>query len=189
MAISPAMGFGIGKGIIGLGSAFKGGGTTPSLYDNGNPMAGVQQMQMQSNEIEAKSLEEQAQQAMYEAGLEAQQKAREAHLFRENQANTYSASGVLLEGSPMEVLNETRSLAQQEVDMILKRGQATGNVLRGKAFNTRSEGRAAVLGQNIKFASDAASAKMTAIGSRQTPFVDFFNDMGKLLPGATKGTP
>lgn len=185
MAMSPAMGFGIGKGVIGLGSAFK-GGNTPSLYDHGNPMAGAQNMQMNAYSTEAQSLTDQANQAMYEAGVEAQQKARDAHKFREDQANTYSASGVQLEGSPMEVLNETRALASQEVDAILKRGKATGDVLRAKAFNTMSEGRASILGQNISYAADAASAKMTAIGSRKTPFVDFFNNMGSLLPGATK---
>lgn len=183
--MSPASGASLGSGLFQIGAGLLGMGKSymPSMED---PSAGLYGIQQKAYDNEAIAQEQQAMQAEYEAGLAAQQKAREVHMHRENQANTYSASGVTLDGSPMDVLNETRALGQQEVDAILKSGQASGELLRRKAMLTRNEGRAAILGSQIKFQTEAAANKISAIGSQRTPIVSGLKGLANLLPGASK---
>lgn len=94
---------------------------------------------------ESALIDEQASLAEQEAAYEAEQRARDVRKFQAKQESKYLASGVTLAGSPALVLEETRQLGQQEIDAIMRRGQAQAKLLRMKSKQTRSAGRAGIL--------------------------------------------
>ena len=124
----------------------------------GQPFGAALDQQSYAAEQEALAQEEQGRIAEQEAALYAEQKTREAGKFAQQQALNYSASGVLLEGTPAQVLNETRNLAAQEVEAILKQGAAQGNLARRKAGIVRSSALANRLGDEAKFKTAANKA-------------------------------
>lgn len=80
-----------------------------------------------------------------EAEMAAIQKQREVRLFREDQAHKYLAGGVLLDGSPLAVLDETRRLGDQEVAAIRRSGAARAKLVRLKADNLEQAGMESLL--------------------------------------------
>lgn len=138
-------------------------------YQQANaPFQAALNLQQQAYNQEADLYDQQAQIALDEAGRDAEIKARDAEKFRAQQALNYSASGVLLEGSPMEVLNETRRLASQEIDATLARGGAQADLLRQRAMQTRTVGRASLLGEQAKYTQQATQARIQEINNRGT---------------------
>jgi hypothetical protein len=131
-----------------------------------NPLKGLYEMQQANTEQEALMQEKQAQVASDEAGIAAEQKAREVQTTRSEQANAYSASGVLLEGSPLAVLEATRRLGSQEVDALMRRGAAQADLYNQQANITRNQGRASLLGSQTAYDISGAQAKMQTIQSR-----------------------
>lgn len=105
---------------------------------------------------------------------QAQNAALEGKMFRENQAQAYNNSGVLLEGSPMKVLENTRQLAQQQVSNIIAQGQLTSQSLLQKGTQTINQGYASLLGQNNSYLTDLAGAK---IGASNAMFSGFGSDI------------
>jgi hypothetical protein len=57
----------------------------------------------------------------------------------------FLANGVSLEGSPMEVVQSSKSYAQTQVQSILNEGAAKYNLAQGQAAITESKGRAALI--------------------------------------------
>ena len=98
---------------------------------------------------EAELLEQQGALAQEEANVQAAQKAREGARFRSAQSRLYNSSGVLLEGSPLAMLEETRYLAQEEASALTARGQAMSDLYKKKAGQTRNQGRNALIGSTI----------------------------------------
>jgi hypothetical protein len=101
---------------------------------------------MNAGNAEAAAQKQQADMALQTSTLEAEKTAREGRQFGANQAEQYLGSGVTLEGSPAKVLEQTRSLAQQEVNAIKQRGALTTQLLRTQAMRTQQAGRNALLG-------------------------------------------
>lgn len=149
-----------------LFSLFGGSGSSSrSAYDPGamNMMWGLQDKNIQN---EQDAINAQADIALAEARRRAAKTAREGLHFRENQAMAYNASGILLEGSPMAVLNETRKLVGEEIDAITESGFAQADLMRRKAMQVGNEGRAALLGQRISYGADQAVSRAQEIGQR-----------------------
>jgi len=95
---------------------------------------------------EASAQEEQARLANAEARREADRTAKTNDVFRRRQKLAFLKSGVLLEGSPLLVLQETQEESQKEVDAIRARGNALEDLGKRRASVTRSEGRAKLIG-------------------------------------------
>ena len=103
-------------------------------------------LSMSAARAEAELQERQASIAMDEARRDATQKAREVSRFQAKQAQSYASSGVTLEGTPIDMLEQTRREGQEEVDAIFKRGEAQKELLYMKAKILRRSGRNAMLG-------------------------------------------
>lgn len=89
---------------------------------------------------------EQASIAREESIANAERVAADRKDFLKRQKLAFIKSGVSLAGSPLLVLETTRSESQKEVDAIAKRGRAQETVLLKQASQTRSGGRAALIG-------------------------------------------
>lgn len=148
-------------------------------YQQANaPFQAALGLQQKAYDEEAALYDAQAQLALDEASREAAIKARDAETFRSQQALNYSASGVLLEGSPMEVLNDTRRKAGEEIDALLARGGAQADLLRRKAASTRTVGRASILGSMAEYSQRATQARIQEINSKGPGFA---SSLGSLL--------
>ena len=118
----------IAHGISGLGSLMSG-------FSN-----------MGSAGSEAEALEQQGALALEEARINAQQRAREGREFKASQSVQFAGSGVQIAGSPALVLARTHELNRQEVDAIMRRGQAVSDLYNDRAKSMRSKGRNSMLG-------------------------------------------
>jgi len=101
--------------------------------------------------------EQQAALALEEAQTNAGIVANDRRDLLRRQALAYTKSGVALEGSPLLVLENTRSKSQQEVDAIVKSGAAQYKLGMANAATTRSAGRAALTSSYIAGAGQVAS--------------------------------
>lgn len=109
---------------------------------------------------EAAMAGQQASLVQQEAQRNAQQKAREVRNFRSNQGLAYLSSGVTLEGTPIQKMEETRQLGQQEVNAIMSRGRAQADLLMQQGRMAKTAGRNAMIGSLFKAAGTAASTGM-----------------------------
>lgn len=92
-------------------------------------------------------LQEKQAQLRYEEGLvEARRKAREVSRFQARQKTGYLSSGVTIEGTPIEVLEQTRRDGQEEVDARVRRSEAERELLQLRGQMIRRSGRNAMLG-------------------------------------------
>lgn len=108
--------------------------------------------------------EEQASLALEEAQTNAGILADDRRQLLRRQALAYTKSGVALEGSPLLVLENTRSKSQQEVDAVVKSGAAQYKLGMQNAATTRASGRAALTSSYVAGAGQVAT---TAIGMYQ----------------------
>lgn len=111
-------------------------------------LAGIGQgvAQMRAASDEANLLHQQADIALFEGERDAKQKAREVRQFAADQSSQYAASGVTLEGSPAQVLADTRRQGQQEVDALKKRAEMQAKLFNTQAARTKAAGRNAFFG-------------------------------------------
>lgn len=154
------MGMSLGQGLVGL---FSGGGRSSGNFMELDPMSGPMGLQQQSIDMEAQSIEEQGRLALDEAEQRAEQIARRAHDFREEQAVGYSNSGVLIAGTPTEVLNRTVRDATEEITAEMKQGVAQHGLAYQRAAITRNEGRAALLGAQMQYNTRKAQSRIAAL--------------------------
>jgi hypothetical protein len=111
-----------------------------------------------STKNEAAELNTQSELALEESRLLASQKASEVKAFREDQAQAYNSSGVLLEGSPMVVLSDTIRKGNQEIEAIEKRGKALAQLYRSRAKQTEKAGNYGLLSSVLTGGLGLASA-------------------------------
>lgn len=107
-----------------------------------------------ASQDEAALLRQQAGLASDQAEAAAIQKEREVRQFAEHQAVTYNQNGVLLDGSPLAVVEETRRLGAQEVSAIRTAGQYQMNELLLEANQTERAGLQSLLGSQAKGTTD-----------------------------------
>lgn len=181
-SLSPASAFKLGSGVVTTGfSLFGGSGDKGSsfvqspnpykfdpyaavfdpyknVYDPyaSNPSEGLNQAQYDSTNAEATLLEKQGRLAVEEAQRQATLTTTNAKTFREGQAQAYNASGVLLEGSPMMVLQKTWNDAKMQSDALVHAGESQYDLSLDKARIMRNEGRATLLGANSIFEANKA---------------------------------
>lgn len=157
-------------GLIGGQAAgnFFGGLGQSSVYDvyakAQNPLNGAMALQASATENQAQAYEQQADFSIQDATNQAQQIAFEALQARENQAQAYNSSGVLLEGTPLAVLEQTRQQGQKQINAVMQQGALTADLLRRNALVTRSQGRAALLGEQNDWLTQQAQAKIQSVG-------------------------
>lgn len=105
---------------------------------------GFSTMNQVNTEVDAQNL--QADVVLQESQRDAAQKAREVTTFQSRQAHQYRSSGVILQGTPLLMLEQTRSLGQQEVDALISRGKAQSDLLKSRAKILKNQGRASMFG-------------------------------------------
>lgn len=162
MGLSAGGAYQLGSGLVSLGAGMFGKQQQQTnMFDiMSGPYQALLAQQQDNYNQEAALYEQQAQIAQDEAAQTAEAKAREGQRAMQDQANQYNASGVLLEGSPLAVLDETRRLAQQEVDAIMRRGSAQSALYRRQGALIRNKGRADILGANIDYQARAMQNKI-----------------------------
>lgn len=121
--------------------------------------------QNQAAKREASLEEEQGRLAQEEADREAAAHAEDVRKFSRVQALSFLKNGVTLAGSPLLVLDETLKKGQEEADSIAKSGAAQRNLYNQRAYNTRSEGRAALVGS--LFSAGASAGTSYAMGKNK----------------------
>jgi hypothetical protein len=124
-------------------------------------VAATQEMSAQSTGIQAGGQEQQAQNELQVAGYDAGLQALQGHLGRENQAEGYNASGVLLQGSPLAALEQTRQLAAASIAQTQNQGLLQGQLQDQLSNQTINAGRAGVLGNENSFITGQANANIS----------------------------
>lgn len=142
--------------------------TATSSYQQGaSPFDAALEAQALAYNQEADIYDLQAEQAAKEASAEAEIKMRDAQDFEAQQLLNYQGSGVMaVGGTPLEVANDTRRKADQEVQAILSRGKAQSELLRRKGGNIRNAGRADLLGTKSKWLAQEAQAGIQQASTR-----------------------
>lgn len=143
-SVSP---FASGQKYSGLGMSAAGG--VMDIF------GGIQANQAYSTE--AGMLQSQSNYALQQAAQDAQSKANDVRQFAADQQEQYASSGVTLEGTPAQVLADTRKRGQQEVNAISKRGAFQAQLMRTQANQYKSAGRSALLGGIAKAGTSVAS--------------------------------
>lgn len=106
--------------------------------------------------------EEQARLALQESKSNAEVEAYNQNVMLNKQKLAFIKSGVSLEGSPLDVLENTRQWGQKSVDAILKGGVAQYNYGMASASNTKASGRAALIGGYTQAAGTLGTAALSA---------------------------
>lgn len=135
--------------------------TATALSVGGGLYSGAQQNKAAKQSAAAQ--EEQANLALEEASVNAGIVADDRRNFLKRQTLAFTKSGVALEGSPLLVLETTRAKSQQEVDAIIKSGNAQYKLGMANAQTTRNTGRAALIGSMVSAAGTIGS---TALGAK-----------------------
>lgn len=127
-----------------------------------NPLQAAMDEQRQAIKGQQELYGEQAGIALQESGVEAQQKARQVNTFQQHQASGYNNSGVMLQGSPMLVMEYTRQQGQQEVDAITRMGQAQADLLNRQSYVVGANMEAQLLGDQSQFITNQAQQQIQA---------------------------
>lgn len=125
---------------------------------------------------EASALDQQAALTEQETARDVEKRKREVLAFRDAQASKFNNSGVLLEGSPLLVLQETIDLGNEELTAMMQRGNARANLLRSQAGMARTQGRNALIGG---FTGAASGALNTLVQGRR---FGLFGNNSKTVP-------
>jgi TRAP-type mannitol/chloroaromatic compound transport system substrate-binding protein len=110
----------------------------------------------QAYDTEAGADQAQAQQAINAASLQMQQKAIQVQQTAGQQGEEYASSGVTLQGTPAEIMAQTRNLGAQEVKAIGNKGSLDAQLKNTQANAAQAAGRASILNG---LASDVGTAK------------------------------
>ena len=111
---------------------------------------------------------------------------RDAERFRASQKVAFIKSGVDLSGSPILVLEETRQLAEEEVDALLDSGERARELGFLRAAQVRRGGRAQMLGSEISANANIFRARQNLdfVMSRQSG-ASATREIGRLNSQAT----
>lgn len=108
-----------------------------------------------------------AEQAAAQARIEAQEKMaeseRQTQKLRSRQLVGFLKSGVLLEGTPLDVFEETELLGRQDVAALERQGNAQATQFQQQAFGYRRQGSAALQTGRARLVSGIGSAASTAM--------------------------
>jgi len=108
-------------------------------------------------EAQADSLRSQAQLVQIESEADIVRYAENAKEFKTKQAMAYMKSGVTLEGSPLDILDETVRVTGENISAMRAKAAAEAQGLKSKASAVEGQGRAALVGGFAKATSTYAS--------------------------------
>lgn len=185
MAIDPKLGFQIGNAGINLASSLFGApsGGEQAYQTGAAAFSTAQQMQHSAIDFQGNLYDQQANIAMSEAAEAARIKAREGKQFAEQQALTYSGNGVLLAGTPMKVVNDTRAEARKEVEYLMRAGAAQANMFRTQKMIMQNNGRAQMLSAQMTFNAQRAQAAMAQAAQRSGSLQSALTQLGGIFGG------
>lgn len=95
---------------------------------------------------------------LIEADADAERYAEQARGFKASQKLAFLKSGVTLEGSPLDILDETARVTSENLSAMRARATAQGLEADAQASALRDQGRAALIGGVAGAASSFASA-------------------------------
>jgi hypothetical protein len=128
------------------------------------------QTQNRISRMAAESAEEQAALMRAETEADISRYSAQAKSFKATQKLAYLKSGVELSGSPLDVLDETARVSQENINAMRASGAAKALGLQGKARELRMAGRAAITGAYSKTAQSFLTvAALTGAFRRRTP--------------------
>ncbi len=107
---------------------------------------------MNASESQASALRSQASLVRAETAAEIERYKISASRYKASQKMAYIKSGVQIEGSPLDVLDETARTASENISAIRAQGEAEATKLTSQARQVRSAGRAALVGGFTKAA-------------------------------------
>lgn len=161
LPISFGGGFDAGVGVANVGAALFGGNPNAgmmSIYQNmQDPMQGMYAAQNAATEDFIAQLQAQKSLLGYETRQQAQRIRKDATQFQKTQMATASNSGVLIEGSPVALLEETRKNAAQMIRDTFNRGLVAAQNIERQIGATRNETKARIFAQQIGFQTDRAN--------------------------------
>lgn len=132
MALLPLLLIGAGTGLAAYGQ-----------YEQARAAKEAGEAEEAIAEYNARVREQQAKAAEESARIEAQRHEREAERLLGKQVARYGRAGVLMEGTPADVLAETATELEWDELMILREGALRGAELRSGATIARMRGQAA----------------------------------------------
>ena len=103
-------------------------------------------MQNQAAQKQAKLITQQGEIQKQEALRAANQTRENARKFQERQILAFGKNGVMIQGSPLLLLNETMTKGNEEAAAIEARGYALQELAQGNAEVTKDQGKAALVG-------------------------------------------
>lgn len=139
--------------------------------------------QMSAGRDQQALYEEQAQLIEEEGARDNAQLAREAEHFQARQAHQYLNSGVILQGSPLLILDETRKLATEELNARDKQTKARAKMARMQGAASRKSGRNSMFGNLLGALGTGATTYLTA------KRLGLFGNQGYNTPGGFPATP
>lgn len=166
MGAEAALAFQAASGLTQAFGNFKAANTAQNQIDTiyaANPLAGLQALQQASIDQETALQNQQADLVLQEAARNAQLKAEELSNFRSAQAQKINSSGVLLEGSPLLVMNADVNKGRQEIEALMSGAKAQADLMRRRAYIGNNTGRAAILGSQIDYVAQQARQRSSAL--------------------------
>lgn len=143
-------------------------------------------MQQSAIDTEVGLENKQADLAISEGGLEAQRMAKEGYFQQQEVAQQFNSAGVMLEGTPMTIINQMRIDKQAEVKAALAHTAATGEVIRRKAYITGIEGRSKIAANQAGLIGDIAHASALDSQQRYGLRTSALNSLNDFIPQAFK---
>lgn len=128
-----------------------------------NPFGAANLAQAQAAQGEQDLLNRQADIALAESAQAQTAKARDVTRFREDQAQAFNDRGVLQEGSPLELLNETVVRGREEIDALDRQGRAQAELLRRRAAITGNTSRAAIAGSQAAWLTNVTQTRLAQL--------------------------
>ena len=182
-------GFDLGVGLANVGSALFGRNPNEgmmAIYQQmQNPLLGVQAAQQAATDDFIAQLRNQQFLIQGQAQQEAQAVKREGIQFMKGQSFAASNSGVLIEGSPVALLEETRQYTKSAIQQIMSNASIASRNVEYQISAARNESKARMFGQNIAFQTDRANQMAGLAGSSGSGLSAAIGGLGNLFSGVS----
>ena len=136
-------------------------------------------MGMSAADAQNSALRSQARLLQVESEADIARYASESRAFKAEQSVRYLKSGVTLEGSPLEILDETSRVAAENISAMRAKSSAEASALRAK-------GRGLQAASRVDFLKDVAGAGMTAMKTGKE--LGWFRSSSPAAPSTNKVT-
>lgn len=181
--------FDAGVGVANVGSALFGSNPNAgmmSIYQQmQDPMAGVYAAQQAAT----KNYIDQMKYNQFVIQTQSEQQARDvkkdAQNFMKEQSFAYSDAGVLIEGSPVAMLENTRKQASRTIQDILSNANIQMTSIERQIGATQNESKARLYGQQVAFQTDKANQMAGLASQSGGGLSSAIGGLGNLFSGGT----